>query len=311
MIFTQGGNTGGWAFYLSDGKLAAAHNYIDVKRFIVKSDRAVPAGKHELKMTFNYEGGKEIGKSGTITLSVDGESVGSIRPRRSNIRCRRIRISVETPVRRLSTITKSPSCSKGGSMKSWSSLRTKVLEILISADGKLRRSERTLRAGEVVGIRDGVSVDVALARYCTWPALLPRCREPFPSNSSNFPASTGGSVRKVAFSGISSTSSESIGKPSTKCDARPSSFATASSLAWAADFPSMMTAEPPRNESHHKIISPPPSVQKRREVSCRGSRGLRWEIRLADFGRRAIVSVALSQPKQALPVPLFIVEVSH
>jgi hypothetical protein len=73
----------------------------------------------------------------------------------------------------------------------------------------------------------------------------------------------------------------------------------------------MMTAEPPRNESHHKIIRPPPSVQKRREVSCRGSRGLRWEIRLADFGRRAIVSVALSQPKQALPVPLFIVEVSH
>ena len=77
MIFTQGGNTGGWAFYLKDGRLTASHNYIDVKRFTVKSDQAVPAGKHEVKMAFSYEGGKEMGKSGTITLSVDGNKVGS------------------------------------------------------------------------------------------------------------------------------------------------------------------------------------------------------------------------------------------
>lgn len=77
MIFTQGGNTGGWGFYMRDGKLVAAHNYLDVKHFIVRSDQAVPAGKHELKMAFNYEGGKELGKSGTITLSVDGRTVGS------------------------------------------------------------------------------------------------------------------------------------------------------------------------------------------------------------------------------------------
>jgi Concanavalin A-like lectin/glucanases superfamily len=77
MIFTQGGNTGGWAFYLKDGRLTASHNYIDVKRFTVKSDQVVPAGKHEVKMAFSYEGGKEMGKSGTITLSVDGNKVGS------------------------------------------------------------------------------------------------------------------------------------------------------------------------------------------------------------------------------------------
>jgi arylsulfatase len=57
--------------------VAAAHNFLDVKHFVVKSDQAVSAGKHELKMTFNYEGGKEVGKSGTITLSVDGKTVGS------------------------------------------------------------------------------------------------------------------------------------------------------------------------------------------------------------------------------------------
>ncbi|AQQ04456.1 arylsulfatase [Roseibium algicola] len=77
MIFTQGGNTGGWAFYLKDGKLKAAHNYIDVAVYSVESDGTVPAGERELKMDFTYEGGEEMGKSGTLTLSVDGSPVGS------------------------------------------------------------------------------------------------------------------------------------------------------------------------------------------------------------------------------------------
>lgn len=77
MIFTQGGNTGGWAFYLKDGKLKAAHNYLDVAVYSVESDSAIPAGEHELKMEFAYAGGKEMGKSGMVTLSVDGKQVGS------------------------------------------------------------------------------------------------------------------------------------------------------------------------------------------------------------------------------------------
>ena len=77
MIFTQGGNTGGWAFYLKDGKLVTAHNYLDVEHYSVESDDAVAAGEHELKMEFAYEGGQETGKGGTVTLSVDGQQVGS------------------------------------------------------------------------------------------------------------------------------------------------------------------------------------------------------------------------------------------
>ncbi|MDS9467476.1 arylsulfatase [Paracoccus sp. MBLB3053] len=77
MIFTQGGNTGGWAFYLKDGKLKAAHNYIDVEFYSVESDATVPAGEHELMMEFAYEGGEEMGKSGTVTLTVDGQPAGS------------------------------------------------------------------------------------------------------------------------------------------------------------------------------------------------------------------------------------------
>lgn len=77
MIFTQGGNTGGWAFYLKDGKLSAAHNYIDVQRYSVASDAPIAAGEHELKMDFVYEGGKEMGKGGALTLSVDGSQVAT------------------------------------------------------------------------------------------------------------------------------------------------------------------------------------------------------------------------------------------
>ncbi|MEK1887784.1 MAG: sulfatase/phosphatase domain-containing protein [Phyllobacterium sp.] len=76
MIFTQGGNTGGWAFYLKDGKLAAAHNYLDVEHYSVKSDGVVSAGEHELKMQFAYEGGDKPGQSGTVKLIVDGNQVG-------------------------------------------------------------------------------------------------------------------------------------------------------------------------------------------------------------------------------------------
>jgi arylsulfatase len=77
MIFTQGGNTGGWAFYLKDGKVVVAHNYLDVEHYSVKSDDSVPSGEHEVKMAFAYEGGKGTGKGGTVTLMIDGKPVGS------------------------------------------------------------------------------------------------------------------------------------------------------------------------------------------------------------------------------------------
>lgn len=77
MIFTQGGNTGGWAFYMKKGRLVFAHNFIDVEHCLVRSDDMVPAGDHELKVEFAYEGGKEVGKGGSVTLLVDGTKAGS------------------------------------------------------------------------------------------------------------------------------------------------------------------------------------------------------------------------------------------
>ena len=75
MIFTQGGNTGGWAFYLKDGVLKAAHNFIDVEIFSVEGAEPVTAGTHTLTMDFTYGEGQEMGGSGTLTLSVDGTEV--------------------------------------------------------------------------------------------------------------------------------------------------------------------------------------------------------------------------------------------
>lgn len=76
MIFTQGGNTAGWGFYLKSGTLYFTHNFIDLKRYTITSSSKVPAGKHELKAAFEYKGGKEMGKNGTVTLFVDGNQVG-------------------------------------------------------------------------------------------------------------------------------------------------------------------------------------------------------------------------------------------
>ncbi len=75
MIFTQGGNTAGWGFYLKDGQLYFTHNYLDLERYIITSDSKVTAGKHELKVEFVYKGGKEMGKNGTATLYVDRNEV--------------------------------------------------------------------------------------------------------------------------------------------------------------------------------------------------------------------------------------------
>lgn len=83
MIFTQGGNTGGWAFYMKDGKLMAAHNFIDVDVYSVASTTPVAAGERTVKMDFAYEGGQEMGKGGTVTLLVDGKVVGSGRVERT------------------------------------------------------------------------------------------------------------------------------------------------------------------------------------------------------------------------------------
>ena len=57
MIFTQGGITAGWGFYLQKGKLVGVHNYIGFDRWGVVSTESVPTGKVTLTFDFKYDGG--------------------------------------------------------------------------------------------------------------------------------------------------------------------------------------------------------------------------------------------------------------
>jgi arylsulfatase len=75
MIFTQGGITAGWGFYLQKGKLVGLHNYIGLQRYRVVSTDNVPAGKVTLTFDFKYDGGG-MGKGGTITLLANGRKIG-------------------------------------------------------------------------------------------------------------------------------------------------------------------------------------------------------------------------------------------
>ena len=82
MIFTQGGITAGWGFYLQKGKLVGVHNYIGFERYRVVSTESVPIGKVTLTFDFKYDGGG-MGKGGMITLLANGKKIGEGRVERT------------------------------------------------------------------------------------------------------------------------------------------------------------------------------------------------------------------------------------
>jgi len=82
MIFTQGGITAGWGFYIQNRKLVGMHNYIDIERYRVVSAGEVPIGKVTFALDFKYDGGG-MGKGGTITLLANGRKIGSGRVERT------------------------------------------------------------------------------------------------------------------------------------------------------------------------------------------------------------------------------------
>ena len=75
VIIAQGGSIGGWSLYAKDGRLRYCYNLLGVQRFYVDSDREIPAGTHQVRMEFDYDG-PGLGKGGTATLYLDGEQVG-------------------------------------------------------------------------------------------------------------------------------------------------------------------------------------------------------------------------------------------
>jgi arylsulfatase A-like enzyme len=75
VIIAQGGAFGGWTVYLtSDGRPAYCYNLFGLRRFKVSGPDPVPAGAHQVRLEFGYDGGG-LGKGGTAALFVDGTKV--------------------------------------------------------------------------------------------------------------------------------------------------------------------------------------------------------------------------------------------
>jgi arylsulfatase len=83
VIVAQGGNMGGWSFYAHEGKLKYCYNHVGIVQYRVSATSALPAGTHQARMEFAYDGGG-IGKGGAITLFVDGKVVGEGRVERTH-----------------------------------------------------------------------------------------------------------------------------------------------------------------------------------------------------------------------------------
>lgn len=75
VVIAQGGQFGGWALYLREGKPAYCYNLFGLQRFKVYGETPMPAGEHQLRLEFAYDGGG-LAKGGTATLYVDGQQVG-------------------------------------------------------------------------------------------------------------------------------------------------------------------------------------------------------------------------------------------
>ena len=75
VIITQGGSVGGWTLYAKDGKLKYCYNFFGIDHYFAEADTPIPAGKHQVRMEFKYDGGG-LAKGGDVTLYYDGKAVG-------------------------------------------------------------------------------------------------------------------------------------------------------------------------------------------------------------------------------------------
>jgi arylsulfatase len=75
VIIAQGGHFGGWALYAKDGTAKFVYNLLGMTEFITEATRPIPAGEHQIRMEFAYDGGG-LGKGGNVTLYYDGDKVG-------------------------------------------------------------------------------------------------------------------------------------------------------------------------------------------------------------------------------------------
>ncbi|MEX1131651.1 MAG: arylsulfatase [Flavobacteriales bacterium] len=74
VIIAQGGDFGGWSFYMLDGHLFYTYNWVGLETYTVRSSNKVEPGKHTVTFDFAYDGGS--GGGGLGALSIDGQKSG-------------------------------------------------------------------------------------------------------------------------------------------------------------------------------------------------------------------------------------------
>jgi arylsulfatase len=75
VIIAQGGAFGGWSLYAHEGRPTYCYNLFGLRRFKCQGESPIPAGEHQVRIEFDYDGGG-LAKGGTVTLYVDGKKVG-------------------------------------------------------------------------------------------------------------------------------------------------------------------------------------------------------------------------------------------
>src|SRR5262249_14534901 len=82
VIITQGGGVGGWSLYAHEGRLKYCYNFFGIDYCTVTADEPIPAGAHQVRMEFAYDGGG-LAKGGAVTLYYDGKAVATGRVERT------------------------------------------------------------------------------------------------------------------------------------------------------------------------------------------------------------------------------------
>ena len=73
-LVTLGGETGGFAFQVVEGKPTFHYNWIGREQYTIASSEPLPKGECTIRFDLAYDGGG-AGKGGTGTLSINGEKV--------------------------------------------------------------------------------------------------------------------------------------------------------------------------------------------------------------------------------------------
>jgi arylsulfatase A-like enzyme len=82
VIIHQGGRFGGMSLYAKGGRAKFAYNLCGLQTFITEASQPIPAGEHQVRMEFAYDGGG-LGKGGNVSLYYDGKKVGEGRVERT------------------------------------------------------------------------------------------------------------------------------------------------------------------------------------------------------------------------------------